>query len=67
MEGNMKILLWFILLILCWPAAILLLFLYPIIWLLMLPFRLLGITVNALFDFIKALFGLPARLVRSIG
>jgi hypothetical protein len=67
MEGDMKILLWFILLILCWPVAILLLFLYPIIWLLMLPFRLLGITVNALFDFIKALFGLPARLVRSIG
>lgn len=63
----MKILLWFILLILCWPVAILLLVLYPLIWLLMLPFRLLGITVNALFDFIKALFGLPARLVRSIG
>lgn len=67
MEGDMKILLWFILLILCWPVAILLLVLYPLIWLLMLPFRLLGITVNALFDFIKALFGLPARLVRSIG
>ena len=55
----MKILLWFILLILCWPVAILLLFLYPLIWLLMLPFRLLGITVNALFDFIKALFRPP--------
>ncbi len=63
----MKILLWFVLLVLCWPLALLLLFLYPLIWLLMLPFRLLGITVTALFDFIKALFGLPARLVRSIG
>jgi len=63
----MKILLWFILLVLCWPLALLLLFLYPLIWLLMLPLRLLGITVGAILDFIKALFGLPARLVRSIG
>ena len=63
----MKILLWFLLLVLCWPLALLLLFLYPLIWLLMLPFRLIGITVTALFGFIKALFGLPARLVRSIG
>lgn len=63
----MKILLWFLLLVLCWPLALLLLFLYPLIWLLLLPLRLIGITVTALFDFIKALFGLPARLVRRIG
>ncbi len=61
----MKIILWFILLVLCWPLALLLLFLYPLIWLLMLPFRLIGVTVNVLFDFIKALFGLPARILRA--
>jgi hypothetical protein len=63
----MKILLWFILLVLCWPLALLLLVLYPLIWLLMLPFRLLGITVTALFAFIKSLFMLPARVVGRIG
>ncbi len=63
----MKILLWFILLVLCWPLALLLLVLYPLIWLLMLPFRLIGITVTALFAFIKSLFMLPARVVGRIG
>jgi hypothetical protein len=59
----MKILLWFILLVLCWPLALLLLIAFPLIWLLMLPFRLIGITVDALFAFIKALFMLPARVL----
>lgn len=54
-------LLWCLLLVVCWPVAILALILYPIIWLLMLPFRLVGITVEGLFAFIKALFLLPAR------
>ncbi len=54
-------LLWCLLLIVCWPVAILALILYPIIWLLMLPFRLVGITVDGLFAFIKALFLLPSR------
>ena len=63
----MKIILWFILLVLCWPLALLLLFLYPLIWLLLLPFRLIGLTVNAVFDFIKVLFGLPARVLRGNG
>ncbi len=62
----MKILLWLILLVLCWPLAILALFLYPIIWLLLIPFRLLGITVTAILDFIKAVITLPARLLRRI-
>ena len=61
----MKIILWLILLVLCWPLALLLLFLYPLIWLLMLPFRLIGITMTALFDFIRALFGFPARVLRG--
>ncbi len=59
----MKILLWFILLVLSWPLALLVLLLYPIIWVLMLPFRLFGITVNALFDLLKAVITLPARLL----
>ena len=62
----MKILLWLILLVLCWPLAILALFLYPIIWLLLIPFRLLGITVTAILDFIKAVITLPARLLKRI-
>jgi hypothetical protein len=60
-----KLLLWLILLVICWPLAILALILYPIVWIVMLPFRLVGITIDALFQFIKALFMLPARLVRG--
>jgi hypothetical protein len=60
-----KFLLWLILLAICWPLAIAALVLYPIIWLLMLPFRLVGITVDALFQFIRAMFLLPARVLRG--
>ena len=59
----MRILLWFILLVLCWPLAIALLFLYPIVWLLLLPFRLVGIAVEGVFQLIAALFMLPARIL----
>jgi hypothetical protein len=59
-----KFLLWLILLILCWPLAIAALILYPVIWLVMLPFRLIGITVTSVFELIKSLFLLPARLLR---
>jgi hypothetical protein len=58
-----KFLLWLILLILCWPLAILVLLLYPIIWLLSIPLRLIGITVNAGFGLFKALITLPARVL----
>jgi hypothetical protein len=58
-----KFLLWLILLVLCWPIALLALLLFPIVWLLLLPLRLLGITVNAAFDLFKALITLPARLL----
>lgn len=60
-----KFLLWLILLVLCWPLALLALILYPIVWLLLLPFRLLGITVSAVFDVLKAIITLPARLLRG--
>jgi hypothetical protein len=52
-----------ILLVLCWPLAILTLVLFPFVWLLLLPFRLVGITIAALFAFIRALLFLPARLL----
>jgi len=63
----MKILLWLILFVLCWPLAVLAILLYPLIWLLMLPFRLLGITVNAVFDLFKAIITLPARVLKMRG
>ena len=58
-----KFLLWLILLVFCWPVALLALILYPVIWLLLLPLRLLGIVVDGVFDFIKAIFQLPSRII----
>lgn len=60
-----KFLLWLILLVVCWPLALLGLILYPLVWLFLLPFRLLGITVTAVLDLFKALIMLPARLLRG--
>jgi hypothetical protein len=62
----MKLLLFLILLILCWPLALLALVLYPFIWLILLPFRLVGIVVGGVFELIGALFTLPARMIRAI-
>jgi hypothetical protein len=58
-------LLWLLLLVVCWPLALLAIVLYPIVWVLLLPFRLLGIVVNGVFEFLKALILLPARLLRG--
>jgi hypothetical protein len=58
-------LLWLLLLVVCWPVALLALVLYPIVWLLMLPFRLVGITVNAVFASLAAMLMLPARVLRG--
>ena len=62
----LKVLLFFILLILCWPLALLALVLYPVVWLILLPFRLVGIVVGGVFDLIVALFSLPARALRAL-
>jgi hypothetical protein len=62
----MKLLLFLILLIVCWPAALAALILYPIVWLLLLPFRLLGIAIDGVFELISAIFTLPARVIRAI-
>jgi hypothetical protein len=59
----MKFLLWLILLVICWPLALLALILYPIVWLLLIPFRIVGITVNAVLDLFKAVITLPATLL----
>jgi hypothetical protein len=58
-----KFLLWVILFVLCWPIALLALVLYPIVWLVLLPFRLVGIAVDGVFQFLRAVFQLPARLL----
>jgi len=58
-------LLWLLLLVLCWPLALLALLLYPLVWLLSLPFRLVGITVEGVFALLRALILLPARVLGS--
>ena len=60
-------LLWLILLFLCWPLALLALILYPIVWLLLLPFRLLGIVVGSVLDLIWTVVKLPAKLLKGPG
>ena len=67
MEGRtvLNFLLWCILLVICWPLALLALILYPLVWLLLLPFRLLGIAVDGVFGFLRSIVTLPARLIRG--
>jgi hypothetical protein len=60
-----KFLLWCILLVLCWPLALLALVLYPFVCLLLLPFRLAGIAVGGVFELLAAIITLPARLIRG--
>jgi hypothetical protein len=61
-----KFLLFCILLVLCWPLALLALVLYPIVWLVLLPFRVVGIAVGGVLDLVGALFFLPGRVLRAI-
>jgi len=58
-----KFILWVILLFICWPLALLALILYPFVWLLSIPFRVLGITVDAVFELFRVLIMLPARII----
>jgi len=58
-------LLWFFLLIFCWPLAIVAIILYPLVWLLLLPFRILGIAVEGVLELVKAIIFLPARVLRG--
>ncbi len=70
-ETNMKLLLslllWSVLLVLCWPLALLILVLWPFLWLLSIPFRIVGGVMEALLAFVKALLFLPARLLGHRG
>ena len=58
-----KLLLWVLLFVLCWPLALLVLFLWPFVWLLSIPFRILGIAVEGAFELLRAILLLPARLL----
>jgi hypothetical protein len=58
-----KVLLWLLLLVVCWPVALLALVLYPFVWLLLLPFRIVGVAVEGVLELLRALFTLPARLL----
>ena len=69
MEGDaamLKFLVWCLLFVVCWPLALAALLLFPLIWLVLLPFRIVGIVVGGTFELIAALFYLPARLLRSL-
>jgi hypothetical protein len=61
-----KFLLWCVLLFFCWPLALLALVLYPLVWLMVLPFRLVGIAVEGVLELVWALITLPARVLRGI-
>ena len=61
-----KLLLWLILLFFCWPLALVALVLYPVVWLLLLPFRIVGIAVEGVLELVWALITLPARLLRAL-
>jgi len=61
-----KFLLWCILLVLCWPLAIAALVLFPLVWLVLLPFRVVGIAVDGVLELVKAIILLPARVIRAV-
>jgi hypothetical protein len=60
-----KFLLWCVLLVLCWPLALLALVVYPLVWILLIPFRLVGIALDGVLGLLRSIFMLPARLVRG--
>ncbi len=62
----LSFMLWLVLLFLCWPLALLALLLYPLVWLMLLPFRLIGIGVEAVFELLRAIVMLPARVLRGL-
>lgn len=66
LKAMLKFLLWCILLVFCWPLALLALVLYPIVWLLLLPFRLVGIAVGGVLALVSAIIFLPARVLRAV-
>jgi len=61
-----KFLLWCLLFVFCWPLALVALVLYPLLWLILLPFRIVGIAVGGVLELVAAIIFLPARLIRAI-
>jgi hypothetical protein len=59
-------LLWCVLLVVCWPLALVMLVLYPLIWLVLLPFRIVGVAVHGVLDLVWAIIAVPARMVRRL-
>ena len=60
----LKFLVWCILLVLCWPLALLALVMYPIVWILLLPFRIVGVAVEGVLELVRGIMMLPVRLLR---
>ncbi|MEQ1586402.1 MAG: hypothetical protein ABL895_11020 [Cyclobacteriaceae bacterium] len=66
MRTFIALALFFILFVLCWPLALIMLFLFPLFWLILLPFRIIGITIEGIFNLIRAIFMLPFKLVKAL-
>ncbi len=64
-SGVVKFLLWCILLVLCWPLALLALVLYPVVWLLLIPFRIVGIAADGVLGLVRGMLFLPGRMLRG--
>jgi hypothetical protein len=62
----LKFILWCLLLVFCWPLALIAVFLYPVVWLLLLPFRIAGIAVEGALSLVSAIIFLPGRLLRAV-
>jgi hypothetical protein len=58
--------LWFILLVICWPLALIMIFIFPIVWLLLLPFRIVGFTLDVVFSLIKGIILFPFKLIKAV-
>jgi hypothetical protein len=66
MRTFLALVLWCLLFAICWPVALIMLFLFPFVWLLLLPFRIVGFTLELVFSAIKAVLLLPFRLVKAL-
>jgi hypothetical protein len=66
MRTFLVLILWCLLFVLCWPLAIVLIFLFPLVWLILLPFRIVGFTLEVVFKFIGAVLTFPFRVIKAI-
>lgn len=66
MRTFIALALWFILFVICWPLALIMIFLFPLVWLILLPFRIVGLTVEVVFSLIKGILLFPFKLMKAI-